>query len=323
MGLQATAQDYFGVRSPDASSTKLQIFNASTGNVSDSITVTLSGSTIDGYTGLAYNPTNNKLYAIIKAGSTYKLAMVNPSTGQATSIGNLSDQFAGITFTPSGTLYGITSDVANFPSIIYKINPNTAAATLFVVPSGGGNGETIAFNSSDGKIYRYAGGNLFQSIDPSSKVVTDFNILGTVFANHDHSLFYNASSNDFLFTAGNEIYTYSPPNTITFKSIDLTTDGFTGVVATDVVTSVPEVSKGQLKFTIGPNPTRGFIQIFSENPLPDVNLLLYDMSGRILTQQDIPKLDNQVIDLTNYPRGIYIVSIISKQGTTNQSIVIH
>ncbi len=57
----------------------------------------MGGSAVDGITGFATHTTTGELFAIFKDGGRF-LATIDATTGVATSIGLLSDNFAGIAF---------------------------------------------------------------------------------------------------------------------------------------------------------------------------------------------------------------------------------
>jgi len=117
----------------------------------------ISGSVITGMTGLAYDPTTFKPYAIIKIGSGRYLAEINLSTGTCTMIGNLGDNFASITFDEFGQLWGATGDGANNSETLYRINKANAVTTLAFAMGNGADGEVICYNRFDDKMYHWSG----------------------------------------------------------------------------------------------------------------------------------------------------------------------
>ena len=74
---------------------------------------------------------------------------------------------------------------------------------------------------------------------------------------------------------------------------------------------------------IYPNPSKG---IFYVNNLPAINLknaLIYDVSGRLILNQDLSKsANNALINLSNASIGIYFISIYSDLGMTTKKIII-
>lgn len=70
---------------------------------------------------------------------------------------------------------------------------------------------------------------------------------------------------------------------------------------------------GQAEFTVYPNPTAGTIAI-----LGDIHwITVLDMAGRVITSTDKP-----VIDLTNYPNGMYLIRVTDTHGNMGTRKVI-
>jgi len=68
---------------------------------------------------------------------------------------------------------------------------------------------------------------------------------------------------------------------------------------------------GDRKVVIYPNPTRGILQIEFQGYgfMYDARLLLYNMQGRLLLQENNVE-QSSTLDLTPYPSGIYILHLI-------------
>lgn len=182
----------------DRTSNLLREINSTTGATIASVAITVAtGSpppTVRGVTGLAANPTTSKLYALLEfnalvSGSpqTRTLATIDPNTGVATLIGSaLTRSYADITFSPGGTLYGITGDGSTNPSTLFIIDKSTAATTTVAVLGRGDDGEAIAFNSDNNLIYHMSGKNesgailsptmVLETIDPASPLTPPVNI---------------------------------------------------------------------------------------------------------------------------------------------------
>ena len=98
-------------------------------------------------------------------------------------IGNTRICFASLAFHANGTLYGVTDDS------LVTINTTNASTTFLISFATGRSsgplygGPALAFNPNDGLLYRSAtlggGGQVFQSIDPSTLVVTDIPLSGS------------------------------------------------------------------------------------------------------------------------------------------------
>lgn len=70
--------------------------------------------------------------------------------------------------------------------------------------------------------------------------------------------------------------------------------------------------QGEVK--IFPNPTRDVITIDFNTEKQDVNFSLYDLTGKLLEQNDIISTSVINISLTHYNSGVYFVSLIDKES---------
>lgn len=105
-GLAFVGNTLYGARAFGASGILYSI-DPATGGVLDSLTVTLDGASISGMNGLATNPDTGELWGIFRSGNfpgVRSLGIIDLVTGNATSVGVLSDNFAGIAFVESPTV---------------------------------------------------------------------------------------------------------------------------------------------------------------------------------------------------------------------------
>jgi hypothetical protein len=98
-GLAFNGGTLFGV---NRSGSLLYTMNPLTGATLSTLTLTYSGS-ISGFTGLTTNPDTGDLWAVMKSGGDRLLVTINTSSGAVSSVGTLSDNFAGIAFVGGGT----------------------------------------------------------------------------------------------------------------------------------------------------------------------------------------------------------------------------
>jgi hypothetical protein len=77
-----------------------------------SVTLALGGRTVLGGKGLAKNPQSGALYALLRLDGFQfpEPVTLDEWSGLATSVGNTSDDFAGISFAANGTLYAVSGD---------------------------------------------------------------------------------------------------------------------------------------------------------------------------------------------------------------------
>ena len=143
----------------------LRAVDPSTGGTISSVPITLAGKIVSFGNGLATHPVTGRLFALLTLVGQpgRQLVTINPRTGVATSIGNTGDQFAGLAFNSSGTLFAVTGDKKNSagaglpPETLFTLNTSNAAPTQVLVLGRGNDGEAIGFNPNDGLIYHASG----------------------------------------------------------------------------------------------------------------------------------------------------------------------
>ncbi len=152
-------------------------------SISPDIPITVGGVDVNGVNGMDLNPIDGLYYIIVKpSGGGRRLATLDPETGIATTIGgNFPENFASITFTSAGVLYGVTGDGSSTSESLFTIDTATAAITQVLTLGNGSDGESIAYNPDDGLIYHWSGRDTnfaFESINPNTLVVTPIPISG-------------------------------------------------------------------------------------------------------------------------------------------------
>jgi hypothetical protein len=72
--------------------------------------------------------------------------------------------------------------------------------------------------------------------------------------------------------------------------------------------------------SIFPNPTKGKFTIELENTSKNSLIVISDLVGKVIFSKTI--IDNTLqIDISNQPKGIYLVKIINGNNVTTQKIV--
>ena len=320
--IASLAQNYYGVTSPESSpSPKIQLIDVTNGNVISATSVTMSGSTVNGSTGMALNPIDQKLYVIIKSGSIFKLATISPTTGVATFLTDLDNSFAGIAFGNTGILYGITGDGAINPSRLSTINLTTGVSSMIMNLDKESDGETIAFNSKNGLIYRFAGDGIFESINPINKVVTKLDTFSYV-SDWAHSLFYNPVSDKFIFTAGDSIYEYVPSVSLTFLSYEPSATGYKGIVLQSLIADIEDAS-AKIGITVSPNPATDIVNIEMEKSFSNAEVRVRDIQGRVVYFVSLENQKSLSIPVENLSSGIYFINIAADGSQFNKKFYKH
>lgn len=150
----------------------LRKIDPTNGSTLSTVTVTEGGLAVEGFNGLATDPTSGLLYAVIRPNgsstSQRYLATIDVTTGVASIVGDLGNRFSGIAFANDGTLYGATGNSATPSYTLFEIDKADASSELLgALPTLNGGGQALAFNSDNGLLYRGAGSDSqanFQSI---------------------------------------------------------------------------------------------------------------------------------------------------------------
>lgn len=151
--------------------------------------ITEDSDDVYGTNGLAVDPTDGTMYALLELSSTSpgrSLVTLDPETAIATVIANLVYPFAAITFDDSGTLYGVTGSAqymtANSRNALFTIDPSdgTLVQKCKITANSTNQGHALAFG--DGLIYHaqqegtdFYGDVILETVDPA----TDFPLVST------------------------------------------------------------------------------------------------------------------------------------------------
>ena len=310
-------QTFYAAESPESGEGNLDILESSTGAAVSTTPITMTGLTVKGITGMAYDASANITYVLVKHDTVISLAQIDLLTGDLSNLVSLSEKFAGLAITPSGTMYGITGDGANTPETLYEIDKSNGNLTLNTQPGTGDDGESIAFNASNGLLYRYGGGQVFQSIDPMNSAVTDI-FLSHPVSNWAHALFYDEMTNAFLFTAEDSIYALSTSGMLTGLAVLDNQDGYKGLVST-AVTGIDEGLQ-EVQLIAYPNPTSNVLTL-SGLGYGKWQHEIIDPLGRIVLTLST-NMDQAVLDLTDLRKGHYaIVSLSEKQKAITPIVI--
>jgi len=167
----AISLDPGNVLSIDNSNPILYQINPDTGAPISSVVITLTGKTVNGGTGLAFNTADGKLYALLKVSSDpgssldRHLVTIDPITGIATQRGDTGEsRISGLTFN-SGTLFSINFDFDTLSTI------STVDGSVTDLCDLGSKKGDLAFLPTDGLLYHAFSENSLERIDE----VTDEN----------------------------------------------------------------------------------------------------------------------------------------------------
>jgi len=143
----------------------LHIVDPANASTDSGTVITLTGPTVTRGTALAIHPTTGELWAVVITGggsAPRELVTINPSTGDATSIGSVG-LIAGLAFDSSGTLFAVTGEAAVPSETLVTLSQTDATQSIVCALGNGGGGEAFAFNPNDGSFYHMSG-SIFEKI---------------------------------------------------------------------------------------------------------------------------------------------------------------
>ncbi len=125
-------------------------------------------------------------------------------------------------------------------------------------------------------------------------------------------------------TAMDTVHVFSTPGTYNVCLTVTNTDGCTDISCSSVTVTNTSV-ENELEnagITLYPNPASDHIWINTLTEVENAEVKLIDVSGRTLFVRKFKTLDNQVLDITGYSAGMYVVEIVSGMNTYYSSIII-
>jgi len=76
-----------------------------------------------------------------------------------------------------------------------------------------------------------------------------------------------------------------------------------------------------LKSYIYPNPTNGQFNIFLKNN--DINrIIIWDSQGKVILERNVVNSNNVNIDLSDRPKGLYLINIYSNTDVDKLKIIV-
>jgi len=86
------------------------------------------------------------------------------------------------------------------------------------------------------------------------------------------------------------------------------------------IVSVEEQNTAGVNVNVFPNPTQDRVNINLVNNLKDLQMDLFDMTGKLLQARRIGAAENNVqVDMTNYARANYLLRIYAVDGSVNNT----
>lgn len=117
------------------------------------------------------------------------------------------------------------------------------------------------------------------------------------------------------FTDVEAVFSIDNVRLISYAETELATSPRTSSIIVEGVTAVNEQDELS-KIILSPNPTNGLVHLAHDGIVIE-QLKLQDANGRLVSIID----DQENIDLSNYPVGVYILQIQTRQGTTYRRLI--
>jgi hypothetical protein len=178
--------------------------------------------------GLARDPASGDYFAIVRLRNTIstRLIRINDQTGEISSVGDTDDFFESLAMNTNGTLYGVTTDTASNPEMLFVLNKTNASKQALCPLANGHTIKAIAFNQDDGKIYHSSGIdlNLFEKLDPATCQIQSIGFITNMLI-APMALLYTGSNN-FVLADFNSIHNVSTTGVVTnTRTMDHTSRG--------------------------------------------------------------------------------------------------
>ena len=93
-------------------------------------------------------------------------------------------------------------------------------------------------------------------------------------------------------------------------------------VVKGVVADINDAQILDKQFAINPNPSNGLITITSTYSLQNVTARVYDILGRVISQQQVSFLNNQARVKIDVPQGSYIIELKDEYGNTHRQRIL-
>jgi hypothetical protein len=87
-------------------------------------------------------------------------------------------------------------------------------------------------------------------------------------------------------------------------------------------TSITDVKKNSIPFTVYPNPGNGKINIHVLDKQVKGTIEIYDVQGNLIQHVDIAQATDYLLDLSNYSKGIYLLNMIADDKKYAEKIII-
>ena len=320
-------------------SSDLYTVSVSAGTIASSVTtsaINIAQNPIEGFNGMAQHPITEEVYVLFKDNNEDRfIGRLNTATGEIITVAQTDSSLASIAFDASGVLYAMQG-YANGGNVqqMQTVDINTAPETAFHVftNTSGGDGEGLAFNTTDNLMYRYDGDDAGEFMSLNLDTLAE-SVISTTSGldNYGGALAYRQGQNKFLLGLGNTLYDLLADGTIsTISSIaEFDSGTFNNGWAETYIKGLVKVSSStagindltKTNISIYPNPTNNIINVNLGEVTSPTNYSLYSIDGKMIEDNNTVNSNSFSIDLTDMAIGIYILKIKSENSINTFKII--
>lgn len=207
---------------------ELYTIDPSDGSTLTTVSISLSGFSIDNGNGLAKDPISGTLYAVLRgefdssSEDTRVIVTLDPGTGDATLKGILPNNVGAIAFSADGTLYGSTGFNNDYATKSFIEIDKTDGSHTFVCHYGGGDksregGQALALNTDNGMLYQIMAGAFLKLNNPKVLLPCDTTFIPLDSSiSHARGLAYSEDIDEFLWDDGYDFESVTSSGDVTY-----------------------------------------------------------------------------------------------------------
>ncbi|OFZ26269.1 MAG: hypothetical protein A3D92_12565 [Bacteroidetes bacterium RIFCSPHIGHO2_02_FULL_44_7] len=177
------------------------------------------GGAITGLNSVTVHPCTDQIYVVYKetAVTGRLLGIFDPKTDIITPIGNMGINISSITFHEDGTLFAVSGDGATPSETLFTVDLNTAALTFAATLGNGLDGEVIAYNPDDERIYHFSGNGtvVYESFPASPPYTPITSISGSLGSGETFGAVYMGNNNFLIGTINSDLRIVNTTGTVT------------------------------------------------------------------------------------------------------------
>ncbi|WP_164975390.1 T9SS type A sorting domain-containing protein [Flavobacterium piscinae] len=213
-------------------------------------------------------------------------------------------------FTIHNTVRAVT-DAFNFDTSGTFLGSNHDDPTSFNILTNDRYSADCGFSAPNSFVGAVLGGNVTLSNINQTELAGYFNILNNGIVN---PLNFNIPTGYYNFTY--EICDYIFPNACS------TTNGWINVMSTakSAPTNIKEKPDDNL-VSIYPNPSKDIFTVSFQNTIDKGNIKVFSALGQVLFSNSIQQTNEEIIDLSRFPNGTYLIQIILSDNVVNMRII--